>query len=694
MTHRSIDFIAALGLISMLFLMLVPLPTWLVSFLVVLNLSLSVVVLLITTYIQQALEFSVFPTLLLGLTLFRMSLSVASTKLILLQGDAGSVIQAFGEVVVRGNPVVGFVVFLILVVVQFIVITKGAERVSEVAARFTLDAMPGKQMAVDAELNAGLIDEKQARLRREVIEKEADFYGSMDGASKFVRGDAIASMIIVAVNLIGGISVGFLQKKMEWGEILSTFTILTIGDGLAHQIPALIVSTAAGILVTRTGSSASLGQDLMQQFSLNPRALSIGSGIVFSFALLGMMSGLPSIPFLAVAGLLLMAANAVIRKQKQTALELAKASPSKEKENPKNPEDVTPLLTIETLEVELGYGLLYLVDASKGEELLERIAHIRRNVAKELGLVVPPVRIRDSVMLPANTYAIKIRNLEVARGELMPKQLMAMGSGSETSPLQGIETKEPAFGLPAVWIKDSDRRGAELAGYTVVDTPSVLATHLTEIIKSHAHEFLGRQEVQALLSDLKSKGYTAILEELSPQVLGIGAVQKVLQSLLRERISIRNLLTILEATADAAAVSKEPDHLTEHVRTVLGRQITRSYVDADGVLHAVTLAPPLERQLLDSLHKTERGVRLLLEPPRSEQLMHALAQKVQEATGQGISPVVLCSASLRPHLQRQAEHVLKPAVVLSFSEVPADIHIRSLGSLTLGDEPLVKELLP
>lgn len=689
---RSVDLLAAFALISMLLLMLVPLPAWLISFLVVLNLSLSVVVLLITTYIQQALEFSVFPTLLLGLTLFRMSLSVASTKLILLDGDAGSVIQAFGEVVVRGNPVVGFVVFLILVIVQFIVITKGAERVSEVAARFTLDAMPGKQMAVDAELNAGLIDEKQARQRREAVEKEADFYGAMDGASKFVRGDAIASMIIVVVNLVGGVTIGFMQKKMEWTDILSTYTILTIGDGLAHQIPALIVSTAAGILMTRAGSTSSLGSDLMRQFTLNPRALYAGSGIVGFFALAGLLSGMPAIPFVVVAALLLVAAGVVLKRQKLAIARLSTPDAPKEKNAPRVPEDVTPFLAVEALEVELGYGLLFLVDPSKGEDLLERVGHIRRTLARELGLIVPPVRIRDSGAISPNAYSIKIRNLEVARGELLPRQFLAMSPGAGAPALNGIETKDPTFGLSAIWIRDSEKRAAELAGYTVVDGASVLATHLTETIKARAHEFLGRQEVQSLLADLKTRGYTAILEELSPQVLSIGAIQKVLQNLLRERVSIRNLLTILEAVADMAASTKDTDVLTESARIALGRQIVKPLLDPDGSLQVFSFSSSLERHLTEALRPTDRGTRLVVNPPFLERLMGEIARRFQQASAEGHSPVFLCGMTLRPHLQRQLDHVLNPAVVLSFSEVPHDIHVRSLGIIQMDDELLAKEI--
>lgn len=677
--RKSTETLSAVGIIGLLLLMLVPLPTWMLSLLVVMNLAISVTVLLMTTYIVEALQFPVFPTLLLGLTLFRMALSIASTKLILLQGDAGSIIQAFGEVVVKGNAVVGFVIFLILIIVQFIVITKGSERVSEVAARFTLDAMPGKQMAVDAELNAGLIDEKQARARREAIETEADFYGAMDGASKFVRGDAIASIIIVIINIVGGITIGFMQRKMEWFDILRTYTILTIGDGLAHQIPALIVSTATGVLVTRTTSKSTLGNDLYQSFTLNPGALSVTASVLGVFGLLGLFTGLPAMPFFAIGGALYGAAGWLKRRATVAAAAPATPAAKDEKNLPAAPEDVMPLLAVEVLEIELGYGLLFLVDATVGGDLLERVAAIRRQCAKDLGIVIPPVRVRDNGVLPHNAYAIKLRGSEIARAELMPRQLLAMGMGDTGTPVSGIETTEPTFGLPALWISEAQRRDAELAGYTVVDNASVIATHLTDVLKSRAHELLGRQEVQALLNDLKTRGYTAIIDELLPQLLSVGAIQKVLQNLLRERVSIRNLLMVLECLADFAPHTKDTEVLTEYVRSFLGRQIVRPYAGSDGALPAVTFTAEFERGLIGLIQRSERGARLLLEPDLTKALSEALASRLQTTLLQGGAPVVLCSASLRPYLKRLIDPYIGNVVVLSYSEIPSDFQIRSLG---------------
>ncbi|MFN0118803.1 MAG: flagellar biosynthesis protein FlhA [Elusimicrobiota bacterium] len=675
---KSFEALSAIGVIGILMMMLVPLPTWLISFLIVLNLALSMTVLLMTTYIKDVLEFSVFPTLLLGLTLFRLALSVASTKLILLQADAGSVLQAFGEVVVKGNAVVGFIVFLILIIVQFIVITKGAERVSEVAARFTLDAMPGKQMGVDAELNAGIINDEQAKTRRSMIQREADFYGAMDGASKFVRGDAIASIIVVIVNIVGGVSIGFMQKSMDWMDIIKTYTILSIGDGLVHQIPALIVSTATGILVTRSGDKATLGQELGSQFSLNPRSLGMTGGILGLLGGIGLFTGLPAFPFLFVSGLTSGLAYVLSKARKEADEKPVKTS---DKNLPKTPEDVMPLLNVEALEIELGYGLLYLVDETQGGDLLERVAMVRKQCAKDLGIVVPPVRIRDNGLISNNTYAVKVRGLVVAKGELLPKHYLAMSTGLEERPIEGISTKEPTYGLPALWVKENMKREAEVSGYTVVDNASVIATHLTEIVKSHAHELLGRQEVQALINDLKTKGFTAICDELIPGVLSLGMIQKVLQNLLRERVSIRNLLTILESLGDTAPSTKDIDVLTEYSRASLARQISQQYRDREGVLYCVTFSPETEKVLFQSIQRNDRNAHLILDPAYYDRLVQQISEQLNSPMAAG-TPVLLCSPSIRPYLKKQLDRSISNVVVLSYNEVTPDTSAKSIGMIS------------
>nr|MBO2478378.1 flagellar biosynthesis protein FlhA [Bacillota bacterium] len=536
MRHGDITIVLAVVLIVVM--MVVPLPTGLIDLLLAVNISLALLVLMLTMNVRHPLEFSVFPTLLLVLTLFRLALNVSTTRLILLQAHAGSIIQAFGNFVVGGNYVVGFVVFLILVVIQFIVITRGAERVAEVAARFTLDAMPGKQMSIDADLNAGLITEEQARQRRLDIQREADFYGAMDGASKFVKGDAIAGLIITAVNILGGFAVGVGQRGMDISEALQRYTLLTVGDGLVTQIPALLIATATGIIITRAASEASLGRDVTGQLAAEPRVLMVAAGTLVAFALI---PGLPFVPFMALA--VLMGGLGMVARREQ---ERSKAPPPKPQPEPaadRRPESVLGLLHVDPMEIEIGYGLIPLVDVEQGGDVLERISMIRRQMALELGIVVPSIRIRDNMELNANAYVVRIKGVEVGRGELMPTHYLAMDSGA-TAKIPGIETREPAFGLPALWISPSDRAAAEQAGYTVVDASAVLATHLTEIIRRHAADLLGRQETKALLDKVKEE-FPAVVEELVPELLSIGEVQRVLQGLLREGVPIRNLVVIL-----------------------------------------------------------------------------------------------------------------------------------------------------
>ncbi len=677
---NQFDLVCALGILSILIMMIIPLPTWLLSFLLIVNMAATIAVLLMTTYVRDTLEFSVFPSLLLGLTLFRLALNISSTKLILLQADAGAIVDAFGEVVVRGNIVVGMVVFLILIIVQFIVITKGSERVSEVAARFTLDALPGKQMGVDAELNAGLIDEKQARDRREIIEQEADFYGAMDGASKFVRGDAIASLIIVIVNIVGGVAIGLFQRHMGWMEVLSTYTILTIGDGLVHQIPAIVVSTGTGILVTRASSKSSVGETMVRQLSMSPKAIGIAGGVVGLFGILGFVTGLPPFPFLLVGGLMIGAGISFYQSDMNRQVkEVAPQKMEKPVSTAAPSEDVMPLLSVEPLELEIGYGLLSLVDKAQGGNLLERISLIRRQCARDIGIVVPPVRIRDNGMLINTNYVIKIKGSEVAKGEIMPKHHLAMGSLGKDHKLKGIPTKEPTFGLPALWIRDDQIRGAEREGLTIVDNGAVVAAHLTEVIKSHAHELLGRQEVQSLLSDLKSRGFTAVLEDLIPHVMSMGSVQKILQNLLREKVSIRNLVFILESISDGAVTTKDTDVLTEYVRTALAPQLSQHYRDKNGRLSCVTLSPTLEKKLFDSIQRLDRGARFVFEQAFSDKLVNVFVEKLSSTPGLSMPPVLLCSPMLRLYIRKYLERFITHFVVLSYNEVTSDTKVESLG---------------
>lgn len=676
---RLWDLLGAVGLLGVLGMMIVPLPPWAVSFLVVTNLALSVTVLLVVMGIKDVLDFSIFPSVLLGLTLFRLALNLATTKLILLSGNPGSVVEAFGKVVVRGDAVVGFVVFLILVIVQFLVITKGSERVSEVAARFTLDAMPGKQMAVDAEMNAGLIDEKQARARRESIQREADFFGAMDGASKFVRGDAVAGLVVVAVNIVGGVIIGMARRNMDIVDVLRTYTVLTIGDGLSHQIPALVVSTAAGILVTRSATRAPVGQEWARQLSANPRSIAMAGGAMGLLGFTGILTGLPILPFLAVgAGL-----GALAYAAKRASATPVTVTTPRVAETPKTgPEDMTSLLAVEPLELELGFGLLFLVEGTGGD-LLDRVGHIRRRLARELGIVVPPVRIRDSSLLPPNTYALKIRGLEVARGDLMPGHVLALSDSQDgrnlTALLRGVPAKEPAFGLPALWVPDSERRKASQEGITVVDNGAVLATHLTELLLDHAYEILSRQDLQTLLNDLKARGQTATVDEVVPAVLPLATVHRVLQNLLSERVSIRNLSIILEALAEAATMSKDPDLLTEYARAALSRQISLQYRDAENVLWCVSLSPVVERRLQESLVRSERGARLVLDPAYSDELVRSISLRLAAPAGGTERPVLLCAAGLRPYIKRHFERFLPRMVVLSPNEVTADTRVKSLG---------------
>jgi flagellar biosynthesis protein FlhA len=676
------DVALALAVLGILAVMLVPLPPLVLDLLLTGNLALSLLTLLIGMYILRPLDFSVFPSQLLLLTLFRLSLNVASTRLILLHGSegaqaAGEVIHAFGRFVVGGSYVVGAVVFLILVVIQFVVITKGAGRIAEVAARFTLDAMPGKQLAIDADLNAGLINESDARARRREIAREADFYGAMDGASKFVRGDAVAGIIITAVNCVGGLLIGVIQQRLELFEALANYTLLTIGDGLVTQIPALIVSTAAGIVVTRAASDADLAATVARQFAGHHRALLITGATLLA---LGLIPGLPKVPFLLLAALAGVAGYQGVRETRRPSASLPEApAPA----GAAGPEKVEQLLALDPLELEVGYGLIPLVDPAEGGDLLDRVRLVRRQFATDVGFVVPPVRIRDNLQLGPNAYAVKVRGLVVSRGEILPGHFLAMNPGTATDTIPGVPTAEPTFGLPAQWVTAAERERAQVLGYTVVDPSSVVTTHLTETIRRHARDLLGRQEVQALVDVLKPT-HPSVVEALVPNLLPLGTVQKVLQNLLAEGVSIRDLALILETLADAASSTKDPVVLTEFARQALGRTICRSLAAADGTLKVFTLSPALEQQLTDALADGDQGRYLALDPRAAQGVIEAIAQTVGKGCLDG-TPVVLSSPAIRPHLRRLTERYLPHLAVVSYNEIGTDITIKAVAMVEAAD---------
>ena len=670
-------------------LMIVPVAPWVLDVLLSTNIALALVILLVTLYTENALSFSVFPTLLLIITLFRLSLNITGTRSILLHGYAGQVIEAFGNIVVGGNPVVGIVIFAILVVIQFVVITSGAGRVAEVAARFTLDAMPGKQLAVDADLNAGLITEAEARQRRKDIQRSADFYGAMDGASKFVRGDAVAAVIIVFVNIIGGFFIGVFQQGMTITEALQRFTLLTIGEGIVTQIPALLISTATGIIVTRAAAEGSFGHDLSRQLVQNPTALAIAGSLLILFGFFG----LPMWVMLLMGGILFALFFRQRRMTRAKAVADGKGltgrpgapgvSGSTSQPAVKPAESVVPLLSYDPMELEIGFGLIPLVDVSQGGDLLERITMIRRHAARELGIVVPPIRVRDNLQLKPSTYVVKIYGLEVARAEVMVSRLLAMNPGTATNGIDGIPTTEPAFGLPALWIAESARGDAELAGYTVIDPTSVIATHLTEIIRGHAPDLLGRQETSALLENVKQH-YPVVVEELIPSLLTVGEVQRVLQNLLRERIPIRNLLLILENLADGARQSKDIDFLTEKVRAAMARHICAEYAE-NGMLSVITVDPRLESLLAEAVRRGEDAY-ALLDPATVAKIYNSLTRQIQTAQQTGLQPIVLTSPSTRLALKRLTERAAPQLVVLSYSEIAPGLRVESIGQVSATDE--------
>ncbi|MEG6591053.1 flagellar biosynthesis protein FlhA [Paenibacillus barengoltzii] len=673
------DLFILVGIIGIVLLMIVPIPTWLLDILLIINISLALIILLVAMNTKEALQFSIFPAMLLVTTLFRLALNVSTTKLILGQAKAGHVVATFGSWVSHGEPVVGFVVFLILVVVQFIVITKGSERVAEVAARFTLDAMPGKQMSIDADLNAGLINEQQARERRGKIEREADFYGAMDGASKFVKGDAIASIIILLINLIGGFIIGMTIHGMSFDEALSTYSLLTIGDGLVSQIPALLISTAAGLIVTRASSEGNLADDITGQLFTYPKLLFVVAGTI---ALLGTFTPIGIWTTYPFAVLMVFAAIKMQKNMDRRQVEQEQQEEEQQIEEVRSPESVINLLQVDPIEFEFGYGLIPLADTGQGGDLLDRIIMIRRQCALELGLVVPVIRIRDNIQLKPNEYVIKIKGNVVGGGELLLNHYLAMSPGVDDDSITGIETREPAFGLPALWIDEATKDRAELAGYTVVDPPSVVATHLTELIKKHAHELLGRQETKALVDNLK-ENYAVLVDELIPSVLSIGDVQKVLAKLLKEKISIRDMVTIFETLADYGTYTKDPDVLTEYVRQALSRQITQQYTQPGETMRVITVGPNLEKKIAESVQQTEQGSYLALDPASTQTVFQKLTEQINRLVQTGHQPILLTSPTIRMYLRQIIERSMQDIPVLSYSELEPNVEIQSVGVVNL-----------
>ena len=676
------EIMTVIGVITILVVMIIPLPSILLDFLLALNITVAVTILLIAMYTLKPLDFFVFPPLLLVTTLFRLSLNVASTRLILLHGNegamaAGGVIKSFGSFVVGGNYVVGVIVFIILVIVNFVVITKGATRIAEVAARFTLDGMPGKQMSIDADLNAGLIDEEEAKQRRITITRESEFHGSMDGAAKFVRGDAIAGIIITIINIIGGFIIGVFQQHMSVLNAAQNYTLLTVGDGLVSQIPALTISTAAGIVVSRAASEGTMGKDFGKLFSKYPKPIYLSALTVFFF---GLIPGLPHIPFIMLS--IIIGISVYLFEKKKDELKDEKIEVKRKEAIDEGPEPVEHLLVIDPLELEVGYGLIALVDREQGGKFLDRVRSIRRQFAVEMGMVIPPIHIRDNLQLNSSEYQILLKGVKIAGSGLMVNHYLAMDPGDATRKIGGIETKEPAFNIPACWIPEERKEEAKLAGYTVVDDATIMATHLTEVLRKHASELLGRQEVQNLLDNL-SKTYPKAVEELVPNLLSLGAVQKVLQNLLEERISIRDLLTIVETLADYAPLTKDPDYLTEYVRNKMSRSFISPHIGEDGYLKLITMSQNVEDLLLKGIQNTEHGSYLSVDPNIADSIISSIKKETEKAMSKNIQPILLTTPLIRRHLRKMIEYFVPSLMVLSQSELLSDIGFKAIGKVKL-----------
>mgnify|MGYP000267996499 CR=1 FL=1 len=675
------NFAVPVSLVAIILMLIIPIPGNVLDVLIVINIALTLILLLNTLFLKDALELSAFPSLLVFTTLYRLSLNVTAAKLILGEGSAGSIIYGFGTFVTGGGQdvssvVIGFIIFVIILIVNFMVITKGAERVAEVTARFTLDAMPGKQMAIDADLNTGLISEAEAKERRKEIQKEADFYGAMDGASKFVKNDAVSSILVTVVNIVGGLIMGMVVRGEELTEALNTYIILAIGNGLVSQIPAVMISTATSMIVTRAGSGTDISQDIAKQLLSNRKVMFISAAVCVVLSLF-----LPTLPFLIIAAVLAFTGYKLKkREEKEHKQEEIKVTES-EVEDIRKPENVVSLLQVDPIELEFGYSIIPLADVNQGGDLLDRVVMIRRQLALELGMIVPVIRLRDNIQLNPNQYVIKIKGVEVAEGEVMTDYYLAMNPGTVEKEISGIKTKEPAFGLPAIWITESQRDKAEAYGYTVVDTPSIIATHLTEVIKRHAHELTGRQEVQKIIDGVK-ENYPAIVEELVPKLMTIGEIQKVLANLLKEGVSIRDMVTILETLADYAPVTHDTDMLTEYVRQALGRAITKKFISG-GKASVITLDPNVEQIMMDSLQRTDHGNYLAMDPSVSNSIISSLSKQVEKLVRLGHQPIVLASPVVRLYFKRLTEQVIPGLIVLSYNEIDPGVEIQSVGAVSV-----------
>ncbi|MCB7069104.1 flagellar biosynthesis protein FlhA [Caldibacillus sp. 210928-DFI.2.22] len=673
------DLSVVFGVILIVVMLIIPLPPGMLSFLIIINISLALLVLLVTMNMREALDFSIFPSLLLIMTLFRLGLNVSTTRSILSQGDAGGVVETFGTFVVGGNVLVGLVVFFILVIINFLVITKGAERVAEVAARFTLDAMPGKQMAIDADLNAGMISEQEARKRREKVSREADFYGAMDGASKFVKGDAIAGIIIVFINLIFGIIIGMVQNGMPFGEAASHYSLLTVGDGIVSQLPALLISTATAIIVTRAASEENLGSDVIAQLFAYPKMLYVAGGTI---VILGLFTPIQDFVTLPIGGMLIVGGYRLSNVGNREKMELVESEEQVATDDMRKPENIVNLLTIDPIEFEFGYGLIPLADTNQGGDLLDRVVMIRRQLALELGLVIPVVRIRDNIQLAPNEYRIKIKGNEVGKGEIYLEHYLAISSGVDDPSITGIDTVEPAFGIPAKWITEDMKTNAEMAGYTVVDPPSVISTHLTEVLRNYAHELLGRQETKQLIDHLQ-ENYPILVEEVTPNPLSVGDVQKVLAKLLKERVSIRNLPVIFETLADFSKVTTDPEILAEYVRQALAKQITNQYIQENNPLKVITLSGQVEKLIADHVQQTEHGNYLALDPSTSQAILENIRKQIEQMQLYNQTPIILCSPAIRMYVRELTERYFPQVPILSYNELDANIEIQSVGVVNI-----------
>ena len=677
---NNLDVLVAFGVIGIVLMIIIPLPPKLLDVIIALNITLAVIILLLTMFTTEVLQFSVFPTLLLITTLLRLGLNISSTRLILTEAYAGDIIEAFGEFVVGGNYVVGIIIFLIIIIIQFIVITAGAGRVSEVSARFTLDAMPGKQMSIDADLNAGAITEEEARGRRTKLQDEASFYGAMDGASKFVKGDAIAGIIVTIINIFGGIIIGVVMLGMPISEAASTYVRLTVGDGLVGQIPALLISVASGILVTRSGSTTNLGTQITSQLTAFPKVIALASIVLL---VLAAIPGMPHMVFIVLAIITATSAYFLFKDEKdQKIIRIENDEQENFETENREPENVMSLISVEPMEIEIGYGLIPLADEATGGDLLQRIASVRRQCALEMGIVVQPIRIKDNLQLKTNEYVVKIRGTVIIKGDLMPNMLLCIDPSSEDINVQGIKTIEPTFGLPAVWINNDQREDAEIKGLTVVDPTTVMVTHLTETIKSHAFELLGRQETKLLIDSVKEK-YDTVVDELIPDLMTIGEIQKVLQSLLKERVAIKDMVTILESLADNARITKDIEVLTEYVRFSLGRSICNGLVDDNGSITIMTLSPEVENVISSNIQKSIQGSFPAVDPDTTGKILNSIKNNLSTIYFHNNQPVILVSPKIRPAFRRLIEMVFPSVTVLSLNEIPNEVEIKTEGVVAL-----------